>query len=68
MDEDQVAFVAELGVEGGADGGFGGGSLHSRRAFDGLGGDAFAAGGRGGAPGFPVETEELMEEGWSLQG
>ena len=38
------------------------GAFEGLEGLDGLGGDAIAIGLRSGAPGFPVEVEELVEQ------
>ena len=68
VNEDEVALVAELGEESRADGGVGAGAFEGLKRRDGLGGDAVAVGGRGGAPCLPVEAEELVEQAVAFKG
>ena len=62
VDEDQVAFVAKLRVEGRSKGRIGRLTFKMTQSSDGVGRDAFALGGSDSAPGLPVEVEELMEK------
>ena len=62
VDQDQVALVSELGKESGLCGGIGVFSFQFQERGSALGGDAVAVDLRGGAPGLPVETEELVEQ------
>jgi hypothetical protein len=62
MDEDQVAFVAKLRKKRGADGGACVFAFEGGEGFDGLRGEAIAPVMREGAPSFPIEAEELVEQ------
>jgi len=62
VNEDEVTLVAELGVEGGVGGGIGGGGFKLPEESGGFGNNLVLLAGGAGAPGLPVEAEELMEE------
>jgi hypothetical protein len=62
VDQNQVAFVAELGEERGLDCAVGAFTLQTIQQFESLGGNLFAFVLRAGAPGLPVEAEELVEQ------
>lgn len=70
VDKDEVAFVAELGEEGGLVGGllcFGGRSGEGLEGGDGGSGDAGLFRGRDETPCGPVKAEELVEHGCAFE-
>lgn len=69
VDEHQVGFVADEGEEGGLMPGAELAGVGERVELgDGGGGDALLLGGGEGAPGLPVEAEELVEHGGAFEG
>ena len=62
MNQNQVSLVAKLGEKRRADGRVGAIAFEGFQCFNRLGSDAVAVGLRGGAPGLPVEAEELVQQ------
>jgi len=68
VNQDQVAFVAQLGKESRLNRRIGLGAFQALQRIDGISGNLIAFARRAGAPGFPIEVEELVQERGTFKG